>query len=119
VLGSRRTVIQEDQGLHLTGVEGVDTEYWITKDCGSRSWIGEEGPSSRDHTGQGEERTEAYTGGFQQKEATGECWSIQSFPYKFSIHIRGSQRRQSRTSMGHSGESHRYPWVTEETVTDA
>jgi hypothetical protein len=37
------------------------------KDCGSRSWIGEEGPSSRDHTGQGEERTEAYTGGFQSE----------------------------------------------------
>jgi hypothetical protein len=51
--------------LHLTGVERIDTEYWIMKDYGSRSWIGEEGPSSRDHTGQGEERTEAYAGGFQ------------------------------------------------------
>ena len=34
----------------MTGVEGVDTEYWIMKDHGSRSWIGEEGPSSRYHT---------------------------------------------------------------------
>jgi hypothetical protein len=30
------------------------------KDDDSRSWIGEEGPSSRDHTGQGEERTKSY-----------------------------------------------------------
>jgi hypothetical protein len=49
----------------LTGVEGVNTEYWIMKDCGSISWIGEEGPSSIDHTGQGEERIEVYVGGFQ------------------------------------------------------
>jgi hypothetical protein len=89
------------------------------KDCGSRSWIGEEGPSSRDHTGQGEERTKAYTGGFQQKEATGECWIVRSFSYRFFVHICGSQRRQSWTSMGHSGESHGYLWVTEETVVDA
>jgi hypothetical protein len=50
--------------LHLTGVEGVDTEYWIMKDYGSIYWIGEEGNSYRDHTGQGEERIEAYKGGF-------------------------------------------------------
>ena len=49
----------------MIGVEGVYIEYWITKDYGSRYWIGEEGPSSRDHTGQEEERTEAYVGGFQ------------------------------------------------------
>jgi hypothetical protein len=34
--------IQEDPGLHLTCVEGVEIEYYITKDHGSRSWIGEE-----------------------------------------------------------------------------
>jgi hypothetical protein len=67
------------------------------KDCGSRSWIGEEGISSRDHTGQGEERTEAYTGGFQLKEATGECWIVWRFPYRFF---------------------HTHLWVTVETVMD-
>jgi hypothetical protein len=67
------------------------------KDCGSRSWIGEEGPSSRDHTGQGEERTEAYTGGFQQKEAIGESWNCTEFSVQvFRTHL----------------------WVTEETVMD-
>jgi hypothetical protein len=95
--------------LHLTGVEGVDTqEYWITKDCGSRSWIGEEGPSSRDHTGQGEERTKAYTGGFQQKEATRECWSVQELSIQvFHTH-----------PWGHRGDSHRHPWVTVGKVMD-
>jgi hypothetical protein len=55
----------------LTCVERVDTKYWIMKDDGSRSWIVEEGPSFRDHTGQGEERIKAYAGGFQQKKDIG------------------------------------------------
>jgi hypothetical protein len=54
----------------LIGVEGVDTEYWIMKDCGSISWIGKEGPSFRDHTCQGEERKKEYRGGFQQNKST-------------------------------------------------
>jgi hypothetical protein len=32
----------------LTGVEGVNIEHWITKDCDSISWIGGEGTPSRD-----------------------------------------------------------------------
>jgi hypothetical protein len=35
------------------------------KDYDLRSWIGGEGISSRDHTGQGQERAEATTCGFK------------------------------------------------------
>jgi hypothetical protein len=51
------------------------------KDCDSRrSWIGGEVISSRDHTGQGEERAEATTSGFQLIEARGKGSTIWSFP---------------------------------------
>ena len=63
------------------------------KDCGSRSWIGEEGPSSRDHTGQGEERIKAYAGGFQQKKDIGKSQIVRSLSYEIYVHIFGSQRR--------------------------
>jgi hypothetical protein len=52
--------------LDRSCVERVDTQVLDHEGLWFKiSWIGEEGLSSRDHTGQGEERTEAYTGGFQ------------------------------------------------------
>jgi hypothetical protein len=69
--------------------------------------IGGEGLSSRGHTGQGGEREEVATGGFQRTEPEGRAESyklvIQGFPY---------------TSMGLSLDSHGYPWVREGKVMD-
>ena len=46
----------------------ISSKYWcwegcIKKEFDSIYWIGGEGISSRDHTGQGEERVEAVVGG--------------------------------------------------------
>jgi len=60
------------------------------KDHVSISWIGEEIPSSRDHIGQGEERTKSYTGGVQQKKATGKSQTAWIVSYELSVHMHGS-----------------------------
>jgi hypothetical protein len=40
--------VKEEDTFKLTGVKGVDTEYWVMTDYDSRSWIGGEGLPSRD-----------------------------------------------------------------------
>jgi hypothetical protein len=74
------------------------------KDCDSRSWIGGEGLPSRDQVK--EKREQRNTGGFQSEEATGECHVIQSFSYRFFVHVHGFQWRQSHTYTGLLKQSH-------------
>jgi hypothetical protein len=82
--------------------------------------IGGEGLSSRGHTGQGGEREEVATGGFQRTKTRGKSRVIQSLSYGLSVHIHGSQRRQVWISMGQRRErSHGHLWAREGKVMDA
>jgi hypothetical protein len=64
------------------------------KDCDSISWIGGEGFPSRYHIGQGEERAEVATCGFQLIEARGKSCTIHKFPYNISIPVHGLHWRK-------------------------
>jgi hypothetical protein len=59
------------------------------KDCDSRSWIGGEGLPSRDHTCQGEERSEEATSGFHLIEARGKGSIIRSMLYNIFECVHG------------------------------
>jgi hypothetical protein len=59
------------------------------KDCDSRSLIGGEGLPSRDHTCQGEERSEEAASWFHLIEARGKGSIIQSMSYNISECVHG------------------------------
>jgi hypothetical protein len=79
--------------------------------------IGGEGISSRGHTVQGGEREKAAMWVSEDKSHR-KRRVIQSFSYNISIHICGSQWRQSQIFMGQRRESHGCPDVREGKVMD-
>jgi hypothetical protein len=65
------------------------------KDCNSRiSWMGGEGPPSKDHTCQGEEREDTSASGFQLIESIGKGSIVHSFPYNIYECVHRRQWRQ-------------------------
>jgi hypothetical protein len=86
--------VKEEDTFDLTSVEGDNTKYWVMKECDSRSWIGEEGISSRDQVK-------------EKREHRQHMW----------VSVRGSHMKVSRRMELSIHDFYTCTWVLVDTIT--